>query len=318
MTAERPAPASTTPSTSPPAPVAATGSIYDLGYQRYDGRRLGRPFAIRALYIHSLKGTFGIGRGGRAKIVPFGLLALAVVPAIVAIGFQALLGRAGAAGRQIEAPIRFDTYYPYVQTLVMLFVAAQAPELLGRDQRYHVLSLYFSRALRRSDYAIAKAAALVSAILLVVLVPQAIIFVGLTLAGRDVVDALGENLRSSPAILVEGTLVAVLLGAIGLAIAAHTPRRAYASATIIGAFIVPPIVAAIIGQAARGDLGRYVVLLSPGDVLEGLNAWVFARLPTNQTVARADLPGPLLLAVAIVATALLFGAVLRRYWRIAA
>lgn len=323
MTAERPGPVPTTPSAAVAAapravPIAATGSIFDLGYQRYEGRRLGRPHAIRALYVHSLKGMFGIGRGGRAKIVPFGLLALAVIPAVVAVGFQAFLGRAGAAGPRIEAPIRFDTYYPTLQTLVMLFVAAQAPELLGRDQRFHVLSLYFSRALRRSDYALAKAGAFVSAILVLVLVPQAIIFVGLTLAGRDVVEALGENLRAVPAILVEGMLVALLLGAVGLAIAAHAPRRAYASATIIGAFIIPPIVAAIIGQATRGDLGRYVVLLSPGDVLEGLNAWVFARLPTNETVARADLPGPLFLAVAIVATALLFGIVLRRYWRIAA
>lgn len=310
--------ADTPAAASAPAPAPAAGSIYDLGYQRYEGRRLGRPHAIRALYVHSLKGAFGIGRGGRAKVAPIGLLALAIVPAVVAIGFQAFFGRAGAVGRQIEAPIRFDTYYPYVQTLVMLFVAAQAPELLGRDQRYHVLSLYFSRALRRSDYAIAKAAALVSAILIVVLTPQAIIFLGLTLAGRDVVAALGESLRSAPAIVVEGTAVALLLGAVGLAIAAYTPRRAYASATIIGAFIVPPIAAAIIGQAAHGELARYVVLLSPGDVLEGLNAWVFGRLPTNSTVARADLPGPLFLAVVVVATTLLLGVVLRRYRRIAA
>ena len=165
------------------APVAAatsaTGSIYDLGYQGYDGPRLGRRQAIAALFVHSLKASFGIGRGGRAKVVPIGLTALSIIPAVVAIGFQALLGRAGGGPSGVESPIRYDTYYGYVQTLVMLFVAAQASELLGRDQRYSVLSLYFSRALLRVDYALAKAAALVAAILVVVLTPQLLIFVGL-------------------------------------------------------------------------------------------------------------------------------------------
>ncbi len=44
--------------------------------------------------------------------------------------------------------------------LVMLFAAAQGPELFGRDQRYGVLPLYFSRVLTRIDYALAKTGAL--------------------------------------------------------------------------------------------------------------------------------------------------------------
>ena len=47
----------------------------------------------------------------------------------------------------------------------MLFCAAQAPELFGRDQRYGVLPLYFSRALTRSDYALAKVGGLFVALL---------------------------------------------------------------------------------------------------------------------------------------------------------
>ena len=53
---------------------------------------------------------------------------------------------------------------------LMLFCAAQAPELFGRDQRYGVLPLYFSRALTRSDYALAKVGGLFVALLLVDLV----------------------------------------------------------------------------------------------------------------------------------------------------
>ena len=61
------------------APLRASGpggSIYDLGYQGYTGPRLGRAYAIRALFAHTLRSAYGIGRGGRAKIIPIGLAAL--------------------------------------------------------------------------------------------------------------------------------------------------------------------------------------------------------------------------------------------------
>lgn len=304
----------------PVAPAtSATGSIYDLGYQRYDGPRLGRRHAITALIVHGLKASFGIGRGGRAKVVPIGLTMLGIIPAIIAVGVTALAGRIVVTSRGgPPSPIRYDTYYAYIQTLVMLFVAAQAPELLGRDQRYHVLSLYFARALRRIDYALAKAAALVASILGVVLLPQAIIFVGLSLSDRDVAAAVWENAASLPAVVGEGLAIALLLGAIGLAIAAFTPRRAYATAAIIAVFTVPQVVATIVGEAASGELTRYVVLLSPGDVLEGLNAFVFGRSPANRTVIRADLPGELYLATVLVAAVILFAVLVRRYQRISA
>ena len=44
------------------------GSIYDLGYQAYEGPRLGRRSAVLALFAQTVRSCFGIGRGGRAKI----------------------------------------------------------------------------------------------------------------------------------------------------------------------------------------------------------------------------------------------------------
>jgi hypothetical protein len=52
------------------AGAAETGSIYDIGYRKYDGPRLGRAHAVRSLFFHSLRSSYGIGRGGRAKIAP--------------------------------------------------------------------------------------------------------------------------------------------------------------------------------------------------------------------------------------------------------
>ena len=41
---------------------ATGGGIYDLGYRHYTGPRLGRPHAVWAMYVQSLRSIFGIGR----------------------------------------------------------------------------------------------------------------------------------------------------------------------------------------------------------------------------------------------------------------
>ena len=52
----------------------------------YEGPRLGRGHAIRSLFTHSLRSSFGIGRGGRAKVAPIILGAIALIPAIAIVG----------------------------------------------------------------------------------------------------------------------------------------------------------------------------------------------------------------------------------------
>lgn len=293
---------------------SATGSIFDLGYRGYDGPRLGRRHAIYALFAYSLRSAYGIGRSGRAKIVPIGLAILATLPAVISIAVRAFAAQAGA-GQQAERlnPIRYDSYYGYISTIVMLFVAAQAPELLGRDQRYKVLSLYFSRALLRIDYAVAKAAAFATAILILVLIPQAVIFIGLVISKPDVVAALGDNVGSIGPVLAVALTIAALLGSIGLVIAAFTPRRAYATAAIMAIFIVPGVVAQLVIESTTGALTRYIVLAAPGSVVEGVNGFLFGTRPGAREVVQANLAGGLYVAVAVIASVVLFGILIRRY-----
>ena len=147
------------------APVAGAGVIHDLGYRHYEGPRLGRAAIIRALYWHSLRSAFGIGRGAKAKILPILMFALMCLPAIV--------NAIAVAQHPGQSPIvEYDTYLPRLRPLIMLiFVAAQAPELVSRDLRSHVLPLYVSRPMRRLDYPLAKLAAFTAACLLVLEIP---------------------------------------------------------------------------------------------------------------------------------------------------
>jgi ABC-2 type transport system permease protein len=298
----------------PTTAASATGSIFDLGYRGYDGPRLGRRHAVYALFLYSLRSAYGIGRSGRAKIVPIGLAILATLPAVISIAVRAFAAQAGA-GEEVERidPIRYDSYYGYISTIVMLFVAAQAPELLGRDQRHHVLSLYFSRALLRVDYVAAKAVAFAAAILILILIPQAVIFVGLVISNADVVAALGDNIGSLAPVLAVAAAIAALLGSIGLAISAFTPRRAYATAAIMAVFIVPGVVAQLVIRSTGSGLTRYIVLAAPGSVIDGVNAFLFGTKPGAREVVQANLAGGLYVAVAIVAATLLIGILVRRY-----
>jgi len=266
--------------TTPRSP--GSGSIYDLGYRGYDGPRLGRRHAVATLFRDAFRACFGLGRSGRAKIVPIGLLGLALIPAIVAVGVTALVSQVGEASNiDDDAVIGFSNYFGFVWPLVALFVAAQAPELVGGDQRHRVLALLFARALRREDYALGKLAALVGAMLVLLLLPQAIILFGRALVPADVVEAFTTDASQVPAVVGQAILTGLFLGSLGLAIAAYTPRRAFATAGIIAMLIVPPLVTAVaVGLVGESTAG-WLTLLSPPDILEGTNAFFFDAVKTE-------------------------------------
>ena len=306
--------------TSSRAASSATGSIYDLGYRGYEGPRLGRRHAIRALYAHSLKVCYGIGRGGRAKIAPVVLGGFATIPAIVGIGVLALARQLGAPSGVIEdaSPIQHATYFGIIATLVMLFCAAQVPEVLGRDQRHSLLSLYFSRALRREDYAIARFAGVVAAILIFVLLPQTIIFVGFVLSAPDVAAEFGKELALVPPILTQGALISVLLGSVSAAIASFTPRRLYATTAIIVILAVVPVVGGVLTRLDASTLSRFVALASPMDILEATNAILFGTTAGSEVISEADLPDFAYFAAAALITAASIAILVRRFRKIAA
>lgn len=312
------------------------GSIYDLGYRHYTGARLGRRHAFVALFVASLRQLFGLGRGGRSKIIPWGLAALTLLPALIALAVTAIVGTrlgggsgsggpggpgglggpgsGGGPGSQLTSLIGFSGYYGDVAQFLFLFVAAQAPELLGRDQRFHVLTLYFSRALRRSDYALARLSALATALFAILVLPQVLLFLGRGLAADDVAATLQADLPSLPPVVAQAVVVALLLSSLGLAIAAFSPRRAYAAAAIIAAIIVPPIVAAVV---QGGDLGGYVRFISVSDILDRTAAWWFGTSLVTSDVS-TPLSPELAVIMAVVGTAILVAVLLRRYARIAA
>lgn len=290
----------TTPSFDHGPEAGRGGSIYDLGYRGYEGQRLGRRGAISALLTHSVRTAYGLGRNARSKIVPVGLLVLALLPSLLALGLLALISTLGAPGEAIEAisPIKYATLFPMIATIVFLFCAAQAPELFGRDQGSGVLPLYFSRAVGRIDYAAARLLGLYLSLAILVLVPYIVLLLGRVLVASDPVEGLTEELPSLPVAIAVGAIIILLVGSLSAAVAAMTSRRAYSTAAIIGVFLIPNIAAAMLVELDTGTIGQIAVLFSPADVLDGVNAFLFDTRPENVTVRNAGIDGWVYLAAA--------------------
>jgi ABC-2 type transport system permease protein len=290
---------------------SATGAIYDLGYQGYDGPRLGRRAAVATLFWASLRAAFGLGRSGRSKVVPWGLSAIMIVPAAVAGAIQAI-----APGGL--SPFNYDNYLWDLQPILALFVAAQAPELVSSDQRNHVLSLYFSHALARSDYALAKFGAMAASLFILALATLLVILFASILASADVTASVGDQLGNQPQIALAPLIYAVPLAALGMAIASFTPRRAYATGAIIAVLIVTAAVGGILSEAGRGRLSQVAPLLNPFVLLDGTRNWLVGKSIPDSPVSAANLDLAVFGVLTAAFTVIGIAAVLWRYRRIAA
>ena len=85
---------------------------------------------------------------------------------------------------------------------------------------------------------------------------------------------------------------------------------------IIGIFLIPNIAASLLVELRTGWLGQGTVLLSPADVLDGVNAFLFDVRPDNPSVALARLDGPVYVAAALAWIGGSLAVLARRYQRI--
>src|SRR3954470_18777564 len=118
----------------PSDPDARTGVIHDIGYRHYDGPRLGTSYIRRALYVETLRGAYGLGRSARSKVMPFLLLAVLSLPAVV-------MGIVTSYVGLDSLPLGYTEYVVTFQVAVIVFVGAQSPAVMSRDLRFRVTAL---------------------------------------------------------------------------------------------------------------------------------------------------------------------------------
>ncbi|MER5861858.1 ABC transporter permease [Kitasatospora sp. NPDC002040] len=293
----------------PPEPTAPdSGVIHNIGYRGYQGPRLGRGFATRSLFVQGLRGAYGLGRSGKSKVLPMLVAAALALPAVVFVAVAIIT-------KSEELGLGYPQYLEVFGIFALIFLASQAPVLMSRDLRHSTVPLYFSRPITRADYVRAKFAAMTAAMMLLMTVPLVLLYLGALLAGLP----FGSNSTHFCQGLFAALLSSVLYSALGLLIAAATPRRGFGVAAIMGVMIVSRLLAGIIYSLGGGvtsptpESANWAAMLSPGTAAEGLVNELFSIRAGGSLHA----PGTLGLVVFAIEIAVMIGGsywlLLRRY-----
>lgn len=290
-------------------------TIHDIGYRHYEGPRLGRGFALRSLYTNSLRGVFGLGRPGRAKVLPFALFALMCAPALISVAIRLVMARLAPSA----PPINLFPYRAYIfdlQAISAIFVAAQAPQMMSRDLRFNVMPLYLSRPLGRADYVLAKLAAMASALFILLGTPLVLLYLGSLLAK---LNAWNQLQQFTPA-LGGAVVYSLVLAAFGLCVAALTPRRGFGVAAIIALYLVSygavTIMQGILVSNTYDTPAGYVGLLSPYTLVEGFQTWALRQEHVGLGYIEPGAGGAVFAVGVVVALAAAVGVLALRYRRV--
>ncbi len=206
------------------------------------------------------------------------------------IGVSALVPDAGFAS--------YSGYLAAIFLIVGIFVATAAPEMLCVDRRERTLPLYFSRAIARFDYVLAKVVAMTLLTMTLSMVPSIILWFGRQLVSESPWQSMRDNIGDLGRVIFVGALIALVLGTGGLLISSLTDRKGVAVTVIIIGFLI------VTGMANVGlelleeyDWSRYLILFSVSDTFEGISNHLFND-SSNWAVEQADLSLPLYLGYA--------------------
>ena len=184
--------------------------------------------ARMALLVDGIRQSTGLGRGTRSKILPILMVLVSVVPAAIILVIAAITGPI------IGRPVALGDYYPIISVLLLILTGILAPGLLIPDRQNNVLSLYLVRPIGMFDYLAARWLAFFLVTTVIVLIGPLTLALGYTLLSPDAVTEFRENWQDFPKVILAAAVIAALLTSIPMGIAAITPRRAYAAATVIG------------------------------------------------------------------------------------
>ena len=262
----------------PAGSAAAEGEVFDLGYRRYEGPREGRWRARRAVWRDGVRTSVGLGRSTGQKVLPILFIVIAFLPAviqIVVIGF--ISSFAGGGGPDASEIFTSRGYYDFAFFPLILLAATVAPELLCPDRRNQVITLYLVRPLTTTDYIVSRWAAFVTTMLVVLWLPQLLVFATQTFVAGDTVGYVVDNLDLLPRIAASGAVFAVTLTTLVFFAASFTDRRAYAAVGMLAIVLISIVVGGIMGDVLDGAAAERAQLVSVGGLLFGTNDWIFGE-----------------------------------------
>ncbi|GAA4923203.1 ABC transporter permease [Actinoplanes utahensis] len=285
--------------------MSEAGVIHDIGYQRYSGPRLGRLALQQALYVHGLRSAFGLGRSAKAKIFPWLVFGIMLLVAVIVAAVRAVGG---------ESILSYTSFADQMSFLIIFFVAIVAPQLVSRDLRAGTLPLYFSRPLRAADYVSAKYAAMVSAIWLLLGVPQFVMFLGAAFTTEDGFKGVWNEIGDLLPGWGYSLLWALMFAGISLLIASFTGKQAFAAGGIVAVMLMTTPIVGVLASLPNTTANSLAGLASPVFLIAGVGEWLRGTGGMELDLGRF---GPIygIEAVCLIAACLLL--LLARYRKVA-
>ena len=290
------------------------GTVYDLGYVPHEGPRLGRSAAIRAMMIDGSRRVLGLRRKAWSKVLPWALIAAAIVPAawVVALTFVVggfTLEDAGPFGDPAE-------FFEMIGILSMFFMALLAPTLLIPDRQYGVLAIYASRPVRAVDYLFARGATLVVLTSLFMLIPHTILYLGISALYVEGFRAgLVEHGKQIPEILAATAAYVFGYGAPAFLVALFVRRVAIATGVYVLLMFMTSALIEAMPRATELLVFRVLALFGLFWHPYTIRDWLFDREPEQWALDRVGFEpwvGVVVIAAFSVLTALIAH---RRYRR---
>jgi ABC-2 type transport system permease protein len=228
--------------------MSTVGAVYDRGYRPYEGERGGRDASRWALWRLTVRRALGLRRSWRQKVLPWTLLGLVTIPAAVQVGVG-WLTRNTPIG---ETDFEFVTFREYVgvSTMLLLFVAVAAPDVICPDRHDRVLPLIFARPLTGDDYVLAKVGGIFAILFGFGFLPQVGLFIGQMLVDNDgALSFFEDHLDILWKVPVSVAILALFYAVVGVAVASLTDRRIVGGLAFLGTLLIPSIVAGSVATA---------------------------------------------------------------------
>jgi ABC-2 type transport system permease protein len=212
-------------------------AVYRRGYQRYQGPINGRWERFKVLPRFAWKRLF------QQRLVVL-LIVVAFIWPLLCASFiyisnhvELLKGFSSQFKSFLEVKADFFMLFMRVQSTFAIFLAALAgPGLIAPDLANNALPLYFSRPLRRVEYALARLLTLFGMLSLITWIP------GLLLFGMQAGMAEGSWFRNNWSIgfsVLAGFVIWILLlSLVALASSAYAKLRVVAGGIVLGFFFI--------------------------------------------------------------------------------
>ena len=291
------------------------GTVYDLGYAPHEGPRLGRRGAMSATIKDGIRRVLGLRRRARKKILPWGLFAVALLPAVAFIGLAFFLE---TFAPEFDSPFGgHSQYFGLAAPIMMIFTVFVGPELLIPDREEGVLAVYSSRPIRAADYLIARGTSLAIAIGGFLVVPQLFLYVGLAAIDTDgFAESLIEQWPDLWRIFATSVAFLVGYGALALVVSVYARRIATASGTLFGVLFGSFILLSILVESGSFTGSRYSAVFAFLQHPFVIRDWIWDQPSPDTIPANADF-GPMMSLIVIALTAVAAGwLALRRYRRL--